>query len=115
MLAVGVGLSHAGTVRLVDRLAAEGLIERRGHSTDGSAISHRSFASAGLRIERPSAMTSSRDASTPSLATSAATMAAPTVQSTPNCTKEASIEKAATARNQLLDVLRCGRGHRDAG
>ena len=35
MLAVGVGLSHAGTVRLVDRLAAEGLIERRGHSTDG--------------------------------------------------------------------------------
>lgn len=35
VLAVGVGLSHAGTVRLVDRLAAEGLIERREHSTDG--------------------------------------------------------------------------------
>ena len=35
MLAVGVGLSHAGTVRLVDRLASEGLIERREHSTDG--------------------------------------------------------------------------------
>ena len=35
MLAVGVGLSHAGTVRLVDRLASEGLVERRGHSTDG--------------------------------------------------------------------------------
>jgi len=35
MLAVGVGLSHAGTVRLVDRLAFEGLIERRDHSTDG--------------------------------------------------------------------------------
>lgn len=35
MLAVGVGLSHAGTVRLVDRLASEGLIERRDHSTDG--------------------------------------------------------------------------------
>ncbi len=35
MLAVGVGLSHAGTVRLVDRLAAEDLIERREHSTDG--------------------------------------------------------------------------------
>ena len=35
MLAVGVGLSHAGTVRLVDRLAAEGLIERREHSSDG--------------------------------------------------------------------------------
>lgn len=35
MLAVGVGLSHAGTVRLVDRLAAEKLIERREHSTDG--------------------------------------------------------------------------------
>lgn len=35
MLAVGVGLSHAGTVRLVDRLAGEALIERRDHSTDG--------------------------------------------------------------------------------
>lgn len=35
MLAIGVGLSHAGTVRLVDRLAAEGMIERREHSTDG--------------------------------------------------------------------------------
>jgi DNA-binding MarR family transcriptional regulator len=34
-LAAGVGLSHAGTVRLVDRLVAEGLIERRGHATDG--------------------------------------------------------------------------------
>lgn len=35
MLAVGVGLSHPGTVRLVDRLATEGLVERREHSTDG--------------------------------------------------------------------------------
>ncbi len=35
MLAAGVGLSHAGAVRLVDRLATEGLIERREHSTDG--------------------------------------------------------------------------------
>ena len=35
MLAVGVGLSHPGTVRLVDRLASEGLIERREHSNDG--------------------------------------------------------------------------------
>ena len=35
MLAIGVGLSHAGAVRLVDRLAAEALIERREHSTDG--------------------------------------------------------------------------------
>jgi DNA-binding MarR family transcriptional regulator len=34
-LAAGVGLSHAGTVRLVDRLVADGLIERRGHRTDG--------------------------------------------------------------------------------
>lgn len=34
-LAAGVGLSHAGTVRLVDRLVSEGLIERRGHATDG--------------------------------------------------------------------------------
>ena len=37
MLAAGVGLSHAGTVRLVDRLESEGLIERREHSTDGRA------------------------------------------------------------------------------
>src|SRR3546814_10178000 len=36
-LAIGVGLSHAGTVRLVDRLATEGLIERRGHATDARA------------------------------------------------------------------------------
>ena len=35
MLAIGVGLSHAGTVRLVDRLVSEELIERRDHSTDG--------------------------------------------------------------------------------
>ena len=35
MLSAGVGLSHAGTVRLVDRLATEGLIERRDHSSDG--------------------------------------------------------------------------------
>jgi len=35
MLAIGVGLSHAGAVRLVDRLANEALIERREHSTDG--------------------------------------------------------------------------------
>lgn len=35
MLAIGVGLSHAGTVRLVDRLATEGMIERREHSSDG--------------------------------------------------------------------------------
>ena len=39
MLAIGVGLSHAGTVRLVDRLVSEGLIERREHSTDGRARS----------------------------------------------------------------------------
>lgn len=35
MLAVGVGLSHAGTVRLADRLTAEGLIESRATATDG--------------------------------------------------------------------------------
>jgi DNA-binding MarR family transcriptional regulator len=34
-LAAGVGLSHAGAVRLVDRLEAEGLVERRGHDSDG--------------------------------------------------------------------------------
>lgn len=33
-LSAGVGLSHAGTVRLVDRLVSEGLIERRGHADD---------------------------------------------------------------------------------
>lgn len=37
MLAAGVGLSHAGAVRLVDRLASQGLIERRGDSSDGRA------------------------------------------------------------------------------
>ena len=33
-LASGVGLTHAGTVRLVDRLESLGLIERRIHATD---------------------------------------------------------------------------------
>ncbi|MGB3336066.1 MAG: MarR family winged helix-turn-helix transcriptional regulator [Devosia sp.] len=37
MLAAGVGLSHAGAVRLVDRLALEGLIERREDASDGRA------------------------------------------------------------------------------
>lgn len=34
-LAAGVGLSHAGAVRLVDRLVAGGLVERRGDAHDG--------------------------------------------------------------------------------
>ena len=34
-LAAGVGLSHAGTVRLVDRLERDALIERREHAHDG--------------------------------------------------------------------------------
>lgn len=34
-LASGVALTHAGTVRLVDRLESLGLIERRIHATDG--------------------------------------------------------------------------------
>jgi DNA-binding MarR family transcriptional regulator len=34
-LAAGVGLSHAGAVRLVDRLVADGLVERRSHAIDG--------------------------------------------------------------------------------
>lgn len=34
-LASGVALTHAGTVRLVDRLESLGLIERRLHATDG--------------------------------------------------------------------------------
>lgn len=33
-LAAGVGLSHAGTVRLVDRLTLEGMVERRDGSDD---------------------------------------------------------------------------------
>ena len=36
MLAIRVGLSHAGTVRLVDRLVSEGLIERRGIRQTGA-------------------------------------------------------------------------------
>lgn len=36
-LATGVALSHAGAVRLVDRLVAEGMVERRGHQGDGRA------------------------------------------------------------------------------
>ena len=38
-LAAGVALSHAGAVRLVDRLVSDGLIERRGHESDGRARS----------------------------------------------------------------------------
>lgn len=34
-LAGAVALTHAGAVRLADRLEAEGLIERRAHATDG--------------------------------------------------------------------------------
>lgn len=34
-LSAGVGLTHAGTVRLLDRLESLGLIERRLHATDG--------------------------------------------------------------------------------
>ena len=37
-LAKGVGLSHPGAVRLVDRLVADGFIERRGHATDGRTV-----------------------------------------------------------------------------
>lgn len=33
-----LGLTHSGTVRLVDRLAAAGLVERRTGSTDGRAV-----------------------------------------------------------------------------
>lgn len=38
-LASGVALTHAGTVRLVDRLESLGLVERRESSTDGRARS----------------------------------------------------------------------------
>lgn len=36
-LAARVARSHAGAVRLVDRLVADGLVERRGHEADGRA------------------------------------------------------------------------------
>jgi len=51
-LAISVGLSHAGTVRLVDRLAAEGLIERRGHATDTAAHRLSNNAAAMRRFAR---------------------------------------------------------------
>lgn len=37
-LRIGVGLSHPGAVRLVDRLAARGLIERRSSAEDGRRV-----------------------------------------------------------------------------
>lgn len=58
MLAVGVGLSHAGTVRLADRLTAEGLIESRSTSTDGRVRSLH-LTSAGQ--EASAAVLSARD------------------------------------------------------
>lgn len=38
-LAAGVGLSHAGTVRLVDRLVSDGLVKRMDSATDGRSRS----------------------------------------------------------------------------
>ncbi|QDX28280.1 MarR family transcriptional regulator [Sphingomonas suaedae] len=52
-LAAGVSLSHAGAVRLVDRLVAEGLVERRAHSSDGRTRSlylTRSGAAASVEV-----------------------------------------------------------------
>ena len=37
-LSLGLGLSHAGTVRLVDRMSADGLVERARSETDGRAV-----------------------------------------------------------------------------
>lgn len=37
-LRIGVGLSHPGAVRLVDRLAARGLVERRSSAEDGRRV-----------------------------------------------------------------------------
>jgi MarR family transcriptional regulator, negative regulator of the multidrug operon emrRAB len=37
-LALVLGMSHAGTVRLVDRLQAEGLVERRRDARDGREV-----------------------------------------------------------------------------
>ena len=49
-LAGVLGLTHSGTVRLVDRLAAAGLVERRG-SADGRAVALR-LTAAGRRNAR---------------------------------------------------------------
>lgn len=49
-LASGLGLSHPGTVRLVDRLAADGLLERRSSTSDRRAVElHLTVAGARLR------------------------------------------------------------------
>ena len=37
-LSLGLGLSHPGTVRLVDRMSADGLVERGRSETDGRAV-----------------------------------------------------------------------------
>lgn len=37
-LRIGVGLSHPGAVRLVDRLAARGMLERRASAEDGRRV-----------------------------------------------------------------------------
>lgn len=46
-----VGLSHSGTVRLVDRLEADGLVERR-HGADGRAVSLRLTRAGRRRSQR---------------------------------------------------------------
>lgn len=49
-LSFGLGLSHPGTVRLVDRMAADGLVTRKRSTTDGRAITL-SLTDAGKTVE----------------------------------------------------------------
>src|SRR3954451_11659767 len=46
-----LGITHSGTVRLVDRLVAAGLVERRGGTTDRRAVPPR-LTPAGRRVAR---------------------------------------------------------------
>lgn len=50
-LARGLGLSHPGTVRLVDRLVADGLIERKTSAADRRAV-ELNLTRAGTRMRR---------------------------------------------------------------
>lgn len=50
-LASGLGLSHPGTVRLVDRLVSDDLVERKISQTDRRAVELR-LTRAGLRLRR---------------------------------------------------------------
>lgn len=142
MLAIGVGLSHAGTVRLVDRLVSEGLIERREHSTDGRArslyltptgkvasdevlASRDQVIAEGLSILNPDELKPYRtslnafseiawktSSSHTASAACAATRAARTAPSMPNCMSEVWTARRTTTRRRLAIAAaqRCSDG-----